>query len=369
VSRTITTTLQDAQKAPPWRPRIRLTVDGQVITQVLTYRLREWGWAGQGEVIIELRNDDGAFDHAGVAGTYANLRRGTNITLAEGLLTSAGTEYVQTGTYRIEETRHTTLADKRELFQIRARTQLARIEQFVSDDLVVWGSQTLDAVLTDLIQTRAGVIYQRDSTASFWTDHTLTLQMLPGVSAAGVLAGLIGPDGYRRGYVRFDASGRLRLLTLASNPISAAAYGGPGQHPIVAGVYGSSITPNRCKVYGRAVATPSPAVVYDGGFSGQADNTTRQSQHGLYLWRRVDSKLQTAARAAARAAEQLLDFDEGARSAWLVLPPDLRIELWDAVTITDGPVAGETMRVVEIERRYEAGANRWLMRLGLRGTV
>ena len=131
-------------------------------------------------------------------------------------------------------------------------------------------------------------------------------------------------------------------------PAVDVALGATGDHPLIEVV---SVDPE----------TVTDATIFPGGMDHQvtlSEPVDRQLVMAAPESYGVTSTINPATRALARALA-------GADAGYVVCRPAVEIELWDTVSITDGPAGLAAARRLVRSQEVRAGAGRWAMRLSL----
>jgi hypothetical protein len=315
----------------------------------------ETGYLGRSRLRLYLDNRNGAYSTFGQAGAkYQALERGSRLKLEVGL----GGLVVTWGYYYVDQVRLISSAGHPYECRIAASNGRELLNSTTADVERVATDDELQNIVEYLCALAGVHVIAIDSADDFWTTpHVANFSVKVGSPLLTGLANLVGPYGYRRAYVHFDRNGVARLETLTASPAVDFTIG-PAHHPIWAGLYGRLITPDQVTV----LSLDSYAESY---------SDARLGLHGRQAVRLLDKKLPTATDAGERAAEEVLDQDETAREGYIIIPPALGLELWDVVQVTDagGGLAGEVLRVVELELVLDYEDGSWYERVGLRGTT
>ncbi len=303
--------------------------------------------------MIELDNSDGGLTNIG-QGSYAAVRRGALIELSPGYVTSEGPKYrqrpclwvgdhefvVREGTSRLilyciggwgllrpwrAGRQYHWMAGSKNVFQI-----VSRILGFVGLDLSTAGEASSEL-------------------SNFYPSFTIH----PGEDGRGALLRLLAkvPD-----YLHWDL-GTAYAKEFSASEGSDYSYGGPGEHIILEGRYGSrAFDFNHLEVFGASDSF------------GEAVDFSQIGLVGHRLRKVCDYAYDTNNECASRAAADLRYQQVRGKWGQIVIYPNVGQELFDVVTITDSRVglSSALRRVMGIREEYDAekGVYRQILELG-----
>jgi hypothetical protein len=318
-----------------WRGPLTNT-NVNVTGDVLELSLREDSQGGS--VTVVLRNDDGRYNSIG-SGAYASLRKGSEVRISPGYLTSAGQESSAGPAYWIEGWEYRT-GGGQALFLLYARNAWHLLVTWWARRQYTWdsGTTTVADILKSIL-ARVGLKTSTTGASSQATTLKPSFTIHPGESGASAVRRLLEkvPD-----VLLFQGHQGFLIEPLASE---ATDYSYGTGHVILQGRYLSRAQAyNRIQVFGSA----DMGEAYTWGEVDQVFDRLLQV-HDLNL----DTLQKTQDRANATLREQLIAALDGE----IDVPANCGQELYDVIEVTDGSLglAAAKRRVMGLELRYSRG--------------
>ncbi|MEK7848816.1 MAG: hypothetical protein AAB270_07815, partial [Chloroflexota bacterium] len=271
-----------------------------------------------GAATIVLRNDDGRYNNVG-SGAYASLRKGSEVRISPGYVTSAGQEVSQGPACWIEGWEHGSGAG-RATFVLFAQSAWRLLSTWWARRQYTWNAGTVTvADMLESILARGGLELDTAGASSDATTLTPAFTVHPGESGASAVRRLLAkvPDalvfqGHQGSLVHPQASD-------ATNYV----YG--TDHPLLQGRYSSRAqTFNRVQVFGSSAV--GEAFAWD-EVARLFDRLLQVHDLSLATLQKAQNRASTALR------EQLLASLDGE----VTVPVNCSQELYDVVEVTDAP--------------------------------
>ncbi|OGF22107.1 MAG: hypothetical protein A2V63_13380 [Candidatus Eisenbacteria bacterium RBG_19FT_COMBO_70_11] len=317
-------------RAPRTAPALDLSAD--------LLRLELDDRPGLGRMRAVLRNDDGRY--AGLSGSYAVIRRGTQIEIGLGYRTTTGLETSTLPEYWVESYRYE-LSGGRSVFVLEAVNALGLIRHWRPRRTFNFAAGSSSVYeLIRFVAGRAGVDLLSSGASSISTNMLPDFTIHPAESAESALSRLLGmvPD-----VLIPDDGGRLLMDEPLGNDSSVYAYGASGEHSILRATYSTPGPPaSRLQAYGNGVF----AEAFD--WASIDDSFDRISQD-------ADRNLDAGSEATDRANTNLRKAQRAAQDDAIVVPTNCGQELWDVVAVTDNRagLSAAKRRVAGMATRYD----------------
>lgn len=338
---------------------------------VLRYRMHEY--PQRGFVDIELDNRDGHFDNPGVAGTEAEaLRPLAQVIVEHGLKTEAGTEYVESRPFYFWRASNVRESGGN-LCRIHAVDGFTLFEMWRPDYTILWQNKTLRWCIEELA-ARVGYIRCAFDNAALWNRVVEYFSVTPAEDWRGrtwikihgstfQVAGdsAVFPEGMS-GLVILN-----RLLDLVGG-VARFGNGDEGDvlYCFIPWAQGESPAPDSVYEDGEVIAAqyvqhfawPTRVRVVGNGVAYQGGAVAAGLACGMDSLRVFYSAHLGTVEQCQAVAEALLD-EAAAKvwAGWLKARPNVALELFDVVQITDsktgGGFTGAKRRVNGIETVYE----------------
>ncbi len=289
-----------------------------------------------GGVKITLRNDDGRYN--GLAGgAFSVIRRGAQVEVKPGLITTAGEEVSSPGLkYWLDGWEHTSSGGEATLI-LHASDAWSVIERWRARRQHTWGAGDEPvAQILGFVVGRAGVELLNIGISTTATNHKPDFTIHPGESGLRAVQRLLAmlPD-----TIRMSNSVALLSETTAAD---ASGYDYGTDHRIFHARYASEgLAANRVQIFG------------DGAFA-QAFDWAEIADQFDHVRQVFDLNLTTQAKVEERADIALRHQTLGAALGEIATPVNCGQELYDVVSITDGPagLSDVDYRVIGVELRY-----------------
>jgi len=336
-----------------WRAPVSGAASVDLSSRVVRYRATD-GW-GEDGAEIELDNSDGALTNIG-QGSYAAVHRGALAELSPGYLTSEGSKYRQRPCLWIEDHE----------FVVREGT--SRLILYCIDGwglLSSWqasrqyhwtaGSENVFQIASCILGFVGLDLSSRGEASSELSTLYPSFTIQPAEDGRGALLRLLAkvPD-----YLFWDL-GIAYAKALSASEGSDYSYGGPGEHIILEGRYGSrAFDFNHLEVFGASDSF------------GEAVDFSQIGLVGHRLRKIFDYTYVTNNQCASRAAADLRYEEVKGKWGQIIIYPNVGQELFDVITITDSQVglSSALRRVMGIREEYDAekGVYRQTLELGER---
>lgn len=309
-----------------------------------------------GEIVVELRNDDGRYATPGT-GALAALHLGSELRLALGYYSAAGgSEYSWANYYQVEEIAYLSAGGKATV-QLTGRLAKDRLEKWTARRMYRWNGPACPAApaYDILIQIFARCGLQLDvlsvsaTAANFCPDFTIYPGQ-SGASAAGQILKML-PDVVRSKLEKCE------MLNPQASDASTYAYG--VAHAIFEARYAEKADQvNRVRAEGRNTGNPVVEESYDWA------SIANVSDRYQYVF---DLNVNTAAKGTERGAAYLADQALLAQGGTLQAPVNCGQELYDVVDVTDSRagLSAAIRRVMALRVSYDAAKNVYALHLAL----
>jgi len=296
------------------------------------------------ECELDLDNHDGALSNAGVSGDpYEVIKPGSLVELSPGYVTTEGKKYRQLPAMWVEEVgQYVDRKHGQRLVRIRCLGWWGLLERWTARRAFQWadGSKNCFQILS-FILARLGLDVstggESSSTLGNWYPAFL---IKPGDQGRDAIVRFLEkiPD------VLYSDLETIYAKYLNPSEASDYSYGGSGEHPILEGLYMTNAPrDNRSEAFGL-------------NCYGEGADYSEVEQMGHRLLKVVDEAHETNAEALDRATAGLRKQVVATPVGWIKTRPNVGIELFDVITITDPSVGISSLvrRVTRIELEYDS---------------
>lgn len=309
-----------------------------------------------GQLIVELRNDDGKYNSPG-QGEIAVLDIGGGLEFGPGYVTPSGNEYSGGQSYLIESYEHVSAGGRASLV-IRAQDAREALGNWRARQQFRWNRSGDEAAVEDIaayLLARVGLKLESISASEDFTGFYPDFTLSPGDTGEEALRKLLSfvPD-----VVFIEGSRACAVNPLASD--SAVYTYGTG-HPVIEGRYvrGAGKV-NRVQVEGYAAG--SGGIILVDSFVWDEIDLVRDRLRQI-----ADRNIGTVEEAAARGEADLRRVEIDSTGGSILVPVNCGQQLYDVVAITDLPAGLGTVkrRVLGMVLDYRPGRGEYRQRLYL----
>jgi hypothetical protein len=304
-----------------------------------------------GHLEVTLRNDDGRYGSIG-SGTYAPVRRGAEVRVSPGYVTSAGQEVSSGPAFWVTDWEYLSRSAQA-LFLLHAADGWGLLAGWRARRQYTWtsGQTSVQAILRAILD-RVGIALTVLGSSSTFSTLKPACTVHPGESGDQVVRRLMAlvPDVlFFRGH---------QALVKHPQEGDAADYAFGTAHPLLEGNYvRSALASTRVQVYGS-------------GGMAEALDWGEVALLGERLLQVHDLKVSSQGEAQDRAQRELRHLRVEAVSGRVVVPPNCGQELYDVAEVTDAKagLSAARRRVMGLRLEYRRhGSPRYVQHIALGG--
>jgi hypothetical protein len=301
----------------------------------------------ESEAEIWLENDDGELSSLG-SGDYAMVLRGSRVQFGRGYHTSEGEKVGHWPDVWIEDIEHVVDFQGRRYVVLHCVSAWGLMSAMSAQRQYHWleGETSVWNIVERLVGLAGFRLTSQGEESSLLSSLKPPYIVHPGQDLRGAVLGALSkvPD-----FIFFDA-GTAYVKELASDEASDYSYGGSGQHVILAGRYGQRTAAyNHIEVFAGVTEVGIPI------FGDEVDYE-EIALVGHRLQKVYDYAYADSGECDDRAVSQLRKHNATGKRGEIVTLPNVGLELFDVVTITDSRagMSGEKYRVRGIEEVFDS---------------
>ncbi|MCL5256558.1 MAG: exo-alpha-sialidase [Chloroflexi bacterium] len=329
----------------------------------LTARLERYGVVEgpfSSTLTIDLDNSDGGLARAGQTAGLLALRRGAEVRLSRGYVTTGGYgEAVDLPSFRLEGMEYLRSGEESTL-RLHCLGGWQLLQAVRAERAGPYPGESIAGILANLAAL-AGLSVNWEGSASPESTLVPDWELKPGQVVLEAFRELMGriPESAR-------VSGSGITFRVLAGTDAADLHLGEGGQPVRQASYRAD-TPgaNHVQVYGKLV-TVSGGEPMEQTLFGDAVDFKEMDLVYRRLVKLFDPLATSDAAAAGSAATALAGFQGEAAVGRVVVSPVVNLELWDMVSVTDvaAGLNGSKRRVISIEEEFDAGRAVFEQRVG-----